>query len=70
MAINYTKNINKNSSDNQKKEFIELEIKIFEKILLDYRFKGILYPFAVIEKNENIVVLGSNIQSGSPYRGT
>ncbi len=60
MAINYTKNINKNSSDNQKKEFIELEIKIFEKILLDYRFKGILYPFAVIEKNENIVVLGSN----------
>lgn len=60
MAINYTKNINKNSSDNQKKDFIELEIKIFEKILLDYRFKGILYPFAVLEKNENVVVLGSN----------
>jgi hypothetical protein len=56
MAINYIKNI----SDNQKKDFIELERKIFEKILLDYRFKGIPYPFAILEKNENVVVLGSN----------
>ncbi len=60
MAINYTKNTNKNSTDNLKKDFIELEIKIFEKILLDFRFKGIPYPFAVLEKNENVVVLGSN----------
>lgn len=60
MAINYTKNSDKNVSNDRKKDFIELEIKIFEKILLDFRFKGIPYPFAVLEKNENVVVLGSN----------
>lgn len=60
MAINYTKNSDKNVSNDRKKDFIELEIKIFEEILLDFRFKGIPYPFAVLEKNENVVVLGSN----------
>ncbi len=59
MAINFT-----NSDDNfyhhRKKDFSDLEIKIFEKVLIDHRFRGFSHPFAVLEKNADIVVLGSN----------
>jgi len=39
--------------------FHELEIKIFEKLSSDYRFKDILYPIAILDKNERTVFLGS-----------
>lgn len=60
MAINSTSNSDKNFSHHGKKDFSDLEIKIFERVLIDYRFRGFSYPFAVLEKSEDIVVLGSN----------
>ncbi len=60
MAINSANNSDKHSSNHRKKDFTDLEIKIFEKILIDHRFRGFSYPFAVLEKNDDIVVLGSN----------
>lgn len=42
-----------------KSQIAELEDKIFEKIALDYRLKDVLHPFAVLEKTEGRVLLGS-----------
>lgn len=53
-------NLNKTSREVIFKNYQELEDKIFNKISLDYRFKDILYAFAVLEKDENKILLGSN----------
>lgn len=57
--MNEVKVADKQSSNNPRKHFHELEDKIFEQFNLDYRFKEILHPFAVLEKNRNHVLLGS-----------
>lgn len=54
------KNIETHVSNNGKKDFAELEIKIFEKILLNHhQFSGALFLFAVLEKSEDSILLGS-----------
>lgn len=58
MTMNYKKNDVKNSSRNKK--YIELETKIFEAIRRDYRLKDISFPFAILEKNDDTIILGSN----------
>lgn len=56
MAMNYMGQSQKNIS----KSYIDLEDQIFAKISSDYRFKDILYPFVVLDRDENRVVLGSS----------
>lgn len=56
MAMNYMGQSKKNIS----KSYIDLEDQLFAKISSDYRFKDILYPFVVLDRDDNRVVLGSS----------